>query len=109
MFSSDATLIALLIMGMYTTPRVVTRAIYTLTTCKYTALLVQIPAVYVEVVCGTRECPSDMVACTYRSELICVPTTGMCDTVERHEVKLKRVGSHPRDNSRYSSYRFVLI
>ena len=101
--------IALLITGMYTTPRVVTRAIYTLTTCKYTALLVQIPAVYVEVVCGTRECPSDMIACTYRSELICVLTTGMCDTVERHEVKLKRVGSHPRDNSRYPSYRFVVI
>ena len=100
--------IALLIMGMFTTPRVVTRAIYTLTTCKYTALLVQIPAVHIEVVCGTRECPSDMIACDYRSELICVPTTGMCDTVERHEVKLKRVGSHPGGNSRDSSLEFVL-
>ena len=104
LFSSGAMLIELLIMGMYTTPRLVTRAIYTLTTCKYTALLVQIPAVYVEVVCGTRECPGDMVACTYRSELIFVPTTGMCDTIERHGVKLKRVGSYPRDNPRYCSY-----
>ena len=95
--------IALLIVGMYTTPRAVTRAIYTLTACEYTGILLQMLAVYIEVVCGTRGCPGDMVACTFRSELIYVPTTGMCGTIERHEVKLKRVGSHPGGNSRDSS------
>ena len=88
---------------MYTTPRAATLAIYTLTECEYTGILLQMLAVYIEVVCGTRGCPGDMIACTFRSELPYVPTTGMRDTIERREVKLKRVGSHPGGNSRESS------
>ena len=33
-----------------------------------------------------------------------IPIAGMYCTVERHEVNLRRVGSHPCDNSRYCSY-----
>ena len=69
-------LIALLIVGMYTTPRAVTRVIYTLIACEYIGILLQMLAVYIEVVWGTRGCPGDMVACTFRSEIIYVPTTG---------------------------------
>ena len=36
--------------------------------------------------------------------VICVPTTGMCGAIERHGVKFRRVGNHPRDNSQYSSF-----
>ena len=38
----------------------------------------------------------------YRSELIYGSTTGMYGITERHEVDLRRVGSHSRDNSRCS-------
>ena len=60
-----------------------------------------IPGVHIEVVYGTRGCLGVMDTCDYRSELMYGPTAGMYGTIERPEDNLRRVGSHPCDNSRY--------
>ena len=87
-------------MGVWATTRVVTGDLDAHTPCKYPASSVPIPGVHIEVVYGTRGCPGVMDTCDYRSELIYGPITGMYGIIERHEVNLRRVGSHPRDNSR---------
>ena len=101
--SGDGISSVLLIMGVCTATRAVTGNLDAHTPCKYPAFPVPIPGVHIEVVYGTRGCPGVMDTCDYRSELIYTPTTVMYGTVERHEVNLRRVGSHPCDNSRYSS------
>jgi hypothetical protein len=87
-------------MGVWATTRVVTGDLDAHTPCKYPASSVPIPGVHIEVVYGTRGCPGVMDTCDYRSELIYGSTTGMYGIIERDEVNLRRVGSHPRDNSR---------
>ena len=93
----------LLIMGVWATTRAVTGDLDAHTPCKYPASpvpIVPIPGVHIEVVYGTRGCPGVMDTCDYRSELIYGSITGMYGIIEHHEVNLRRVGSHPRDNSR---------
>ena len=99
----------LLITGVCATTRVVTGDLDAHTPCKYPASPVPIPGVHIEVVYGTRGCPGVMETCDYRPELIYGSTPGMYGIIERDEVNLRRVGRHSRDNSRYSSYWFVLI
>ena len=94
---------------VWTTTRAVMSDLDAHTTCEYPVSPVPIPGVCIEVVYGTHGCPGVMDTCDYRSEPIYGSTTGMYDIIERHEVNLRRVGSHSRDNPRYSSYRFVLI
>ena len=102
--SGDGISSTLLIMVVWTTTGAVTGDLDAHMPCKYPASPVPIPGVHVEVVHGTRGCPGVMDTCDYRSELICGSTTGMYGIIERHEVNLRRVGSRPRDNPRYSSY-----
>ena len=102
--SGDGISSVLLIMGACSATRAVTGNLDTHTPCKYPAFPVPIPGMHIEVVYGTRGCPGVMDTCDYRLELIYIPITGMYGSVERHEVNLRRVGSHPRDNPRYSSY-----
>ena len=108
--SGDGISSVLLIMGVCAATRAVTGNLDTHTPCKYPAFPVPIPGVHIEVVYGTRGCPGTrdghikLLVNKPRLELIYVPTTGMYGTIERHEVNLRRVGSHPRDNSRYCSY-----
>ena len=90
----------LLIMGVWATTRAVVGDLDTHTPCKYPASPVPIPGVHIEVVYGTRGCSGEMDTCHHRSELIYGSTTGMYGIIERDEVNLRRVGSHPRDNSR---------
>ena len=70
------------------------------TTRAVTASPVPIPGVHIEVVYGTRGSPGVIGTCDYRSELIYVPIVDTYGAVECHEANLRRVGSHPRDNSR---------
>ena len=58
---------------------------------------------HIGVVYGTRGGPGVMDTRDYRSELIIPTNTGMTGAIECHEVNLRRVGSHPRDNLRYPS------
>ena len=102
--SGDGIPSTLLIMGVCSATRAATGNLDTHKSCKYPAFPVPISGVHIEVAYGTRGCPGVMDKCDYRSELIHIPTMGMYGTVERHEVNLRRVGSHPRDNSRYCSY-----
>ena len=58
---------------------------------------------------GARHCPGVMDTCDYRSELIIMCTYCILwyirpGAVECHGANLRRVGSHPRDNSRQCSY-----
>ena len=81
-------------MGVCATTRAATGDLDVHTPCKYPVSPVPILGVHIEVVYGTRGCPGVMETCDYRSELIYGSTTGMYGIVERHEVNLRRVGSH---------------
>ena len=98
--SGDGISSTLLIICVWATTRAVMGDLDAHTPCKYPASSVPIPGVHIEVVYGTRGCPGVMDTCDYRLELVYGSTTDMYGIIERHEVNLRRVGSHPRDNSR---------
>jgi len=93
-------------MSVWATTRAVTACVtgdldtHAHTPCKYPASPVPIPGVHIEVVYGTRGSPGVIGTCDYRAELIYVPIVDTYGAVECHEANLRRVGSHPRDNSR---------
>ena len=92
-----------MILGVWTTIRAVIGDLDTDTPCKYPASLVPIPGVHIEVVYGTRGCPGVTGTCDYGPGLIYIPITDMYGTLVGREVKLRRVGGHSCDNSRYCS------
>ena len=91
-------------MGVCATTRAATGDLDANRPCKYPASPVPIPGVHIEVVYGTRGCPGVMDTCDYRLELIYGSTTDTYGIIERHEVNLRRIGSHRRDNPRYCSH-----
>ena len=98
--SGNGIMRTLLIMGVCATTGAVTGDLDTHTPCKFISTQPPrcqlIPGVHIEVVYGTRGCLGVTDTCDYRLELIYVPTAGMPGAIERHEVNLRRVGSHPR-------------
>ena len=57
-----------------------------------------IKGVHIEVAYGTRGCSGMVDTCDYQSELIYWSNTAKYGIKERHEVNLRRVGGHARDN-----------